>query len=191
MCWCRSVVQPRRVVGNAFSRFRCSLMREVRCHVDTASERVRFHILRQLNGLYSLGPARKGPQLCVSPPPHPTPAVTQYRTTAVRVRFHTHIAPTEWHLFIRTSKDTSPFVCALPSPLYPCRYPVPSHAHLVFLPRCQLTLIPLFSACLFVIGCAAGPRLAGMASVAGLGAVGVAYAVDKAAASVLGQGVIF
>ncbi|CAN0078688.1 unnamed protein product [Ectocarpus sp. 6 AP-2014] len=37
----------------------------------------------------------------------------------------------------------------------------------------------------------AGPRLALMASVAGLGAVGVAYAVDKTSASVLGQGIIF
>ena len=41
------------------------------------------------------------------------------------------------------------------------------------------------------LGCPAGPRLALMASVAGLGVVGVAYAVDKTAASVLGQGVIF
>lgn len=38
---------------------------------------------------------------------------------------------------------------------------------------------------------AAGPRLALMASAAGLGAVGAAYMADKVAASVLGQTVIF
>jgi len=49
----------------------------------------------------------------------------------------------------------------------------------------------LFFSLLLVLISAAGPRLALMASVAGLGAVGVAYAVDKTAASVLGQGIIF